>query len=127
MVPTTMRSFTPSAGVCSAGVGTPGPLFGRTRAPETNAVCYLSGVASRAPGREEEFSGARDLCPQGEDVVLVGLDAVEDRRVELAGHDHWETPPPRDVAHPHICDLVEPPRPVYLEAHQRSEPLVDDA
>src|SRR5215208_4250145 len=70
--------------------------------------------------------GARPV-PCGEDIVSLGLDAVEDSRVQLARHDHGETSPPRDVAHPLIGECVETARPLYLEAHQRDEAFVDDA
>src|SRR5215207_3291663 len=96
------------------------------RSAVADAVHYLARLVGCAPSSDQEFCGARDLCPAGEDIVSLDLDAVEDSRVQLARYDHGETSPPRDVAHPLIGECVETARPLYLEAHQRDEAFVDE-
>src|SRR5215218_851577 len=113
---------------CHTGSGSDsaGRAFAQ-RSPLADAGGDLTRVAGRAPGREEELGRPRDLRPTPEHVVALGLDAVQDRRVQLAGHHDGKTPPPRDIFHPLVGDPVEPTRPVYLEAHPRDEALVHDA
>src|ERR687894_764730 len=87
----------------------------------------LARVARRHPRRYQELPWPRGLGPPREHVVVPGLYAPEDARVELAGDHHGPPPAARDVLDALVGVGVELPCPLDLEPHERDETVVHDA